>query len=153
MKSRGRRQFSLQRVSALVACLLSAACEDRNPGLDPPGDRLFFPQGLLLDPRTPDGEAVRYLLVSGGNNNRGFNSGVIASVDLERFFGAWATDPDDDLRPYPFCEVDPDGEGDALEGRCVRDADGAIDARHPCRRLLGHASAVECDEGPFIVGE
>lgn len=127
-------------------------CEERNPGTDPLTDQLFFPQGLLLDPRTPLDAPARYLIVSSGNNNRAYNSGIILAIDLDRFFAAWAVDPDRDLSIYPYCEVDPDDPEGETVGRCVRDVGASIDALHPCRRLPLQPRVVECDEAPFIVG-
>jgi DNA-binding beta-propeller fold protein YncE len=132
----------------LVLGPLLHACSDPNQGVDPPIDRLFFPSGLLLDPRTPPGEPAHYLIVSNGNNDLSYNAGSLVVIDLDAFFQRWATSPDPDVPdylPYPYCEgVEP---GD----RCVLDVGSPTSEDFPCRRLGLLPQVVECDERPFIV--
>ena len=137
-------------VAASLGCaaLGMSGCGDPNTGVDPPRDALFFPAGLVLDPRTPEGEAARYLLVSNGNNDLSFNAGTITAIDLDAFFDAWAVDPRGeisggapDFTTYPFC----DGE------RCVLDVGSPTTEDFPCRRLGFKPHVVECTEGPFVV--
>lgn len=142
----------------LPRCLLTATllagvfggCNDPNTGIDAPVDNLFFPEGLLLDPRTPEGEAARYLFVSNGNNDLNFNGGSLTAIDLEAFFARWSdtsTDAEGNTSftysPFPFCE----GPGE----RCVLDVGGRTTDNFPCRRLGLLPQVVECDEGPFVV--
>src|SRR5690606_17551988 len=125
----------------LVAAAVVSGCEDPNIGVPPPVDQMVFPTGLLLDPRTPEGEAARYLMVANGNNDLRFNAGSVLVIDLEAFFAAWA---DEDLHAYPYCEPG---------GRCILDPGFDVDDEHPCRRLALLPQVVECDEGPFVVKE
>ncbi len=137
----------------IVAPVLAAGllgCSDPNTGLDAPVGNLFFPEGLLLDPRTPPDEAARYLFVSNGNNDLAFNGGSLSVIDLEAFFGAWSAETagaDGALapsyEPFPYCE----GPG----GRCVLDVGSPTSDDFPCRRLGLLPQVVECDEGPFVV--
>jgi DNA-binding beta-propeller fold protein YncE len=57
------------------ALLVLAGCFGSG-GIDPPGDRFFFPTGIAL---TPDG---RYLLVANSNFDLKYNSGTVNVVDL-----------------------------------------------------------------------
>ncbi|MEM9462711.1 MAG: hypothetical protein AAGF11_51700 [Myxococcota bacterium] len=104
--------------AARVALLLfatSVACADRNEGQTPPGRSFFFPSGLLLDPVNgtnvddPDPDQIRlpsitldlpgrhFLYVANGNNDRTYNAGTLAAVDLREFWRSWyeprAVDP------------------------------------------------------------
>lgn len=137
-------------LTATLLAGVSGGCNDPNTGIDAPVDNLFFPEGLLLDPRTPQGEAARYLFVSNGNNDLNFNGGSVTAIDLEAFFGRWSdTAPDAEgnerftYAPYPFCE----GAGE----RCVLDVGAHTTDDFPCRRLGLLPQVVECDEGPFVV--
>lgn len=123
------------------------ACGDANPGNSPPPTRISFPQGVLLDPRTPSDSPAKYLFVSTGNNDRAYNSGWIIAFDMDAFFASWATDAaQGDFEVYPYCDI-PGG------GRCVRDAHSAVDREHPCRRLPSQPRIVECEESYFVAGE
>jgi len=132
-----------------------AGCGEGNPGSVPDADRIFFPQGVLLDPRTPPGESSRYLIVSSGNNDQAYNAGSLVAFDMDAFFASWAVDAEaGDLEVYPYCEVSPDADPDRFAlGRCVRDARYAIDRAHPCRRLPLQPRVVECEEKFFAAGE
>jgi hypothetical protein len=118
---------------------------DANEGVPPPPDQMFFPSGLLVDPRTPEGEPARYLFVASGNNDLSYNGGSIIAIDLDRFFGAWA---DEAGGVYPYCEKNDAGE---IVGRCVIDATYETDAERPCRRLALNPQVAECDERWFTV--
>ena len=126
-------------------------CGDPNTGFQPPPDNIFFPQGLLLDPRTPPGRAARYLFVSNGNNDLSYNGSTVVAIDLDAFFSAWSESSVDggvdeleySYSPFPYCE----GAG----GRCVLDVGAPVSDRFPCRRLGLMPQVVECDEGPFVV--
>lgn len=138
--------------AVLGACLL-AACSDPNTGVDPPIGNIFFPEGLLLDPRTPADQPASYLFVSNGNNDLSFNGGSISVIDLDAFFAAWSEtsdadgDPDTEETPtyvpFPYCE----GAG----GRCVLDVGSPTSEDFPCRRLGLLPQEVECDETSFVV--
>lgn len=128
---------------AIVAALVG--CGDVNDGVPPPPDAMFFPSGLLLDPRVPDDEPARYLFISSGNNDISYNGGSIIAVDLERFFAAWE-DPAGGV--YPYCEKNDTGE---IVGRCVLDPTYTPDAQRPCRRLALNRQVAECDERFFTV--
>jgi len=135
-------------VSLLAGALIG--CTDPNTGFDAPVDNLFFPEGLALDPRTPPGEASRYLFVSNGNNDLSFNGGSVSVIDLEAFFEAWSdvesgADGESELTysPYAFCE----GPGE----RCLLDVGSKTTDDFPCRRLGLLPQVVECDEEPFVV--
>lgn len=135
--------------AAMLASASLTGCTDPNVGVDPPRDAFFFPAGLLLDPRTPEGEPSRYLFVSNGNNDLSFNAGSVAVVDLDAFFASWQADPVIDtsgvLTPsfeaYRFCD----------DNRCVLDVGAATTEDFPCRRLGFLPGVVECDERPFVV--
>ncbi len=137
--------------TAALGALLALGCGDPNTGVDPPVGNLFFPEGLQLDPRTPEDRAARYLFVSNGNNDLSFNGGSISVIDLEAFFDAWTADgpigadgtPTDSYEIYPFC----DGPGE----RCVLDVGAPTTDDFPCRRLGLLPQVVECDEAPFVV--
>lgn len=141
----------------LTATLLAGVlggCNDPNTGIDAPVDNFFFPEGLLLDPRTPEGdaepEAAKYLFVSNGNNDLNYNGGSVTVIDLEAFFEAWSDTRVDaegnevpTYEPYPYCE----GPGE----RCVLDVGARTTDDFPCRRLGLLPQVVECDEAPFVV--
>jgi len=126
---------------AAVLALGLSACSDTNLGLDPPSDALFFPGGLLLDPRAPADEPARYLLVANGNNDLSYNAGSVVAIDLDDFFAAWA-------RPGTY-EVDPWCGAE----RCVQYVGSDTTADRPCRRLALRPNVVECDEQTFIPQE
>ncbi len=146
------------------------ACEDRNGGVDPPARELFFPSGLLLDPRAAPDQPARYLFVANGNNDLGYNAGTVVAIDLEAFFASWsrpdeyAVDPycDDsvvacsvgveDVDDVPCPNAMPCVDGQCVgEARCVLDVGSPVSNALPCRRLALLPQVVECDESPFIV--
>jgi len=138
----------------LMATMLAGVlggCSDPNTGIDAPVDNLFFPEGLMLDPRTPPGRPARYLIVSNGNNDLSFNGGSVSVIDLEAFFDAWTAesfeneegDVERTYTPFPYCE----GPGQ----RCVLDVGAPTTDAFPCRRFGLLPQIVECDEGPFVV--
>ncbi|MEM7157529.1 MAG: hypothetical protein AAF799_32110 [Myxococcota bacterium] len=106
-------------IGSLLMIVLGGACEATNLGQTPPGERFFFPSGVLLDPINRDGvvddelanpepdlDAVvlpeptddvpgpRYLYVANGNNDRTFNTGTVVAIDLRDFWRSW-------YEPYP----------------------------------------------------
>jgi hypothetical protein len=140
--SHGRKLVTRWACAATIAWAFGC---DANEGVPPPPDAMFFPSGLLLDPRTPEDEPARYLFIASGNNDLSYNGGSIIAVDLERFFAAWA---DDDGGVYPYCEKNDAGE---IIGRCVVDATYETSAERPCRRLAVNTQVAECDERWFTV--
>ncbi len=144
------------RVLGLLGVLV-AACGDVNAGIPPEADRLFFPSGLRLDPRTPPGEAARYLFVVNGNNDLAFNGGTVVAVDLDAFFASWTANPDT-MIVDPYCNEDAveitSGTGDddpVRVRRCVQNVGSGTSAELPCRRLSRLPQVVECDESPFLL--
>ncbi|MBC8071875.1 MAG: hypothetical protein IAG13_26345 [Deltaproteobacteria bacterium] len=123
-------------VFAIASALV--ACEDANQGDPPPVDRMFFPSGMLLDPRVAEGEEARYLFVANGNNDLSYNAGTLVSIDLQRYFDAWSLG--DDFTVDPYCGDD----------RCVQDVGSRVSDLRPCRRLALLPQVVECTENPFI---
>ena len=123
--------------AVLTGGLASAGCRDRNLGLDPPDDQLFFPSGVLVDP-TPD---ARWLFVASANSDLRYNAGTLTAIDLDAFWAAWFDEATQ--AAYPFCE-----SGGA--GRCVQGPGADVSDDRPCRRSLLKPNVVECDEGAFI---
>ncbi len=93
-------------LGSLLTVAMGMACEARNLGEQPPEARFFFPSGLLLepveyDPQSPDPDRIalpsrypelsgpRFLYVANGNNDRSYNAGTLAAVDLRAFWRAW----------------------------------------------------------------
>ncbi len=146
--------------AAVLACSLgllglAAGCleEQRNLGVDPPADQIFFPTGLSLDPTIDHGiqgactmdtecgsadegwscvnqtcrQASRWLLVSNGNSDLRFNAGALIAFDLREFFAAL------------------EDEGD------IRGPSESVTQDRPCRRQPGKPQVVECTEEPFAV--
>lgn len=150
--------------------LAAGGCGEGNPGEDPPDEQLFFPSGLLLDPRAGPDERARYLFVANGNNDLGYNTGTIAAIDLDRFFRAWslpsagAPDPDQDA-PDPFgyavdpycqetaCMTDDDcGPSGPCLKNCDTDAKDA-DEREECAAEQGSCVApCVLDVGSDVTG-
>lgn len=120
--------------------LLLAGCENGNIGKRPPEDEMFFPSGLLLDPRprANEDDPAKYLFVVNSNNDLSYNAGTVAAIDLDAYFESWQLD--DDYHVDPYC-------GDK---RCVHDIGSAVSDEFPCRRLALLPQVVECDETPFI---
>lgn len=142
--------------SSLAAASLLSCIGDANPGVDPPDDELFFPQGLALDPRASSEagpacsveepcaagwncaagvcrEMAPWLFVSNANSDLRFNAGTILAVDLDAFL-AVATNRD---------------PGDPSIGA----PDDLVSRTNPaaaCRRLISDPQTIECTEEPFI---
>ncbi|TPV93948.1 MAG: hypothetical protein B7733_17710 [Myxococcales bacterium FL481] len=168
-----RRQFPVsasRRVGLLLlgSTLAGGCVGDANPGIDPPDDALFFPQGLALDPRVSDAdsaacttdldctgqarcvaevcrEPARWLFVANANSDLRFNSGTMLAVDLDAFLRKAVEDehqrPQNPTSNQDFTVPGPDHEVDPS------DPAGA------CRRLAGRPSTVECTEEPFVRSE
>lgn len=141
---------SVSVVSALVGLALVGSCGEGNPGFDPPADQMWFPAGLLLDPRidsTPTGAceldqdcgagelcgagqcraSARWLLVTNANSDRRFNAGSLMAIDLDAYFAAAFGNPEQ-----------------------VRNAGAPLSRERPCRRVANLPQVVECTEEPFV---
>ncbi len=129
--------------------LPSAACEigSMSPGVEPPNDELFFPQGLLLDPRISQAagdacsedaecgsgacvaqvcrEPARWLLVANGNSDLTYNAASMIPFDLDAFFAAFE---DTDNIGAPGSKTSAD---------------------RPCRKAELNPQLIECDETHF----
>ncbi len=133
-----------------LAPLLALACDLSNEGNAPPVDSIFFPSGLLLDPRAAPGEPARYLFVANGNNDLSYNSGTLAAIDLDAFFAAWSVPGTYAADPYCRDDVDP-ATGDVWDHpRCIAETGSRVTPVAPCRRLALLPQVIECDETPFI---
>lgn len=140
---------------AVSTVVLAGGCaEEPNPGVTPPDNQLFFPAGLLLDPRQGE-KGSNFLYVVNANSDLGFNSGSIVAIDLKAFFDRWF---DEQLRTvYPYCD-DEQGEEDGQSEddgprepfKCVLDAGSQTSDAYPCRRLALRPQVVECDEEQFV---
>ncbi|MFO7562414.1 MAG: hypothetical protein R6X02_07200 [Enhygromyxa sp.] len=138
-------------VTTLVGLALVGSCGEGNPGIDPPADKMWFPSGVMLDPRvdpaatgpcvTHDdcgaGElcggggqcraSSRWLFVTNANSDRRFNAGSLMAIDLDAYWEAAFADPE-----------------------AVRPAGAALSQDRPCRRLANLPQVVECMEEPFV---
>ncbi len=135
-----RRPVGARSLGLLAGVVLLAGCGNANIGRPPEERELFFPSGLLLDPRADEGERAKYLFVVNSNNDLRFNAGTVVAIDLDRFFSKWAIDQESFLVD-PYCDPN---------GRCVLDVGSDVDDELPCRRLALLPQVVECDERPFI---
>jgi len=151
--------------AAALGSLLTLAlpgCEARNQGSPPPGNRFFFPSGVLLDPvirveapvcddtalppEALDLPGPRYLYVANGNNDRHYNAGTLVAVDLQAFWRAWY-DPHRDDPAQAACLAararavdDPSLTAEACEACAARDPRrGGVDP---------YCHAVETVDGP-----
>jgi hypothetical protein len=125
-------------VGSLLLMITVPGCEARNLGAPPPGERFFFPSGVLLDPvarvEAPqcDGSTLppaeldlpgpRYLSVANANNDRSYNAGTLVAIDLQAFWRAWY-DPHRDDPAQAGC-LEALGSGDpqaACEACAARD--------------------------------
>lgn len=123
---------------ALALGVAATSCGDAGEGIRPPLDRLFFPSGLTLDPRTPDGAAPRWLFVANANSDLVYNAGTILGLDLDAFFAAWT---DGALVDGRFEFATRDG---------LADVGAKTNADAPCRRMAGLPQSIECDERYFV---
>lgn len=137
-------------LTALVGLALVGSCGEGNPGFDPPADQMWFPSGVLLDPRIDpapigpcesdadcdDGQlcgagqcraSARWMLVTNANSDRRYNAGSLMVVDLDAFFEAALGDP-----------------------TAVKPAGSRLSTSEPCRRVANLPQVVECMEEPFV---
>lgn len=141
----------MPRSRILLGLALACGCSPTNLGEGPPDDGLFFPGGILLDPRHGTGAATRnepkrWLFVANGNNDLSYSGGTVVAIDLDAFYAAW-TDDEETMRVDPYC---PDPDDDDEIDRCVQNVGSEITPERPCRRLALRSSVVECDEAPFV---
>jgi DNA-binding beta-propeller fold protein YncE len=80
------------RTSCLGLCLAFAGCVT-NEGVDPPGDRIFYPTGMAVDP-----VEGRFLFVASSNFDIAYNGGTVVTIDLALV--------EDRARSDPGAEVD-----------------------------------------------
>jgi hypothetical protein len=135
------------RFSAVAAVALLCGCYV-NEGVPPPDDQLFFPSGMLMDPRPlPDGTDPdtprRWLFVSNSNSDRNFAGGTLALVDLQAFWESWYDEDTGAFRPY--C-----GDDDKPPTPCVQPPGAPVDEDRPCRHMAQLPQVIECDETQFV---
>jgi hypothetical protein len=122
-------------VGSLLLMISVAGCEARNLGAPPPGERFFFPSGVLLDPvarvESPqcDGSTLppaeldlpgpRYLYVANGNNDRSYNAGTLLAIDLQAFWRAWYDPHRDDPAQAGCLEALESGDAQAACEACA----------------------------------
>lgn len=127
------RPLRLGRVVALLGGLAAAtggalalgSCGESGVGVDPPDDRLFFPSGLLLDPRVAEGTPARWLFVTNANSDLVYNAATLSAIDLDAFMAAW--------------------QGDEIGA-----IGAAVDEARPCRRNALTPQLIECSEERFL---
>jgi len=129
------------------------SCGDAGVGVPPPNNRLFFPSGLLLDPRpapitSADGTRswpapARWLFVTNANSDLVFNGSSLTAVDLDAFFSAWQESPI--LSTVPSVDDGPPST-DGAHRADIRDVYAEVDDDGPCRRNGIIPQLVECTE-------
>ena len=152
----------------LGAALLTglSACQDRNRGRSPVDKGLFFPAGLVLDPRVPEDTPARWAFALNANSDLFFNAGTIIPVDLERFFASWMRDPDacfagdaeackpgqsPGLKPPASPPADP--ADDWSRWPVVGDIGAELTAKQPCRRNALKPQVIECEDTYMLAEE
>lgn len=122
----GRTSARRAALPSLLAALAGAACSFGESGVAPPGDRLFFPSGMAVDP------SGRWLYVANGNADLLYNAGTVAAIDLER--------------------VDRDRARAAGADVCPRDryAPGTSAPADFCCRDFLRPNVLVCDERAYI---
>lgn len=82
------RARMLRRVAILLFAIAPALGGCSNEGVDPPGDRIFYPTGMGV---SPGGE---FLFVASSNFDIAYNGGTIATIDLARVEAALPAEGD-----------------------------------------------------------
>jgi len=149
--------------AALITGL--AACQDRNRGRSPVDKGLFFPAGLVLDPRVPEDTPARWAFALNANSDLYFNAGTIIPVDLERFFASWMRDPEacfagdpEACKPGQSAGLAPpssppaDPADDWSRWPVVGDVGSTLSAKQPCRRNALKPQVVECED-TYVLAE
>ena len=154
------RDTWLRRACVTVSAGVLVSCESPNVGVDPPEDQIFFPSGMIMDPRiaqpdpttgaskagvpaAPAVGAARWLFLTNANRDVAYNTGSVVAIDLEAFWDAWY-DPATG-RAYPYCDPE-----DRKPRRCVQPAGARLDADYPCRHVAVEPQVIECDESNFV---
>lgn len=136
---------------AALAVLALSACENRNRGVSPVGQGLYFPSGITLDPRVPDDVQARWLFVLNGNSDLVYNAGSIVPLDLVKFFDAWMIDADACFAgDAEGCKVGTGLVGEGGTGPTVGDVGATLTADVPCRRNSYKPQVVECEDTLFV---
>lgn len=121
--------------ASLAATLGTGCLENVSRGFDPPNDELFFPTGLSLDPRTPEGETSQWLYVANANSDLSFNGGAIQVYNLQSFLEQAGLEP-----------ITQDGE---VVPPQWADPDGRLSEDVPCRPSAIEPEVIECEESFF----
>lgn len=133
----GRRaRFWAPFIWATAATVLGTGClENTSRGLDPPNDRLFFPTGLSLDPRTPADERSQFLFVANANSDLSFNGGAIQVYNLQSFLEQAGIEP-----------IMQDGQQVPPEWA---ESGASLTEETPCRPSAIEPEVIECEESFF----
>lgn len=126
----------------VLACGLgftsSVSCFAPSAGESPEVQQLYFPSGMVLDPRPAEGEASKWLFVINANSDLAFNGSSLVAVDLDELFSRAFNDPA--LQGTSALPVNPD----------VLDVGSEVTEDKPCRRNVSKPQLIECDEGAVI---
>ncbi len=137
-----RRAKALRRwawgLIATGVCATQVSCFAPSVGNPPEPRQLYFPSGLALDPRAPEGEAAKWLFVVNANSDLAFNGSSLVAVDLNRFFDLAFSDPS--LQTVGTLAVN-DG---------VQNVGSEVDDQNPCRRNVSRPQLIECDESSVV---
>jgi hypothetical protein len=98
--------------AAIIASCLAFGCAQSLPGVDPPGDEVFFPIGMTISPGA-EGQPL-HLAVLSSNFDQRFNSGMITTYWIGNLFNLANCGPGGTLPPI--------GDICIMEGRSLRDA-------------------------------
>lgn len=133
------------------------SCADAGVGVPPPNDRIFFPSGLLLDPRPPaitsaDGTRSwpapkRWLFVANANSDLVFNGASVTAIDLDAFFSAWQESP---ILSTQASVDDAPPSTDGARRDDILDIYTEVSDGQPCRRNGITPQLVECTEESFL---
>ncbi len=115
---------------------LSSACWQQNLGEKPPDRSLYFPSGLLVDPRATSERPARWLFVANANSDLRYSGGTLVAIDLRAFFEAW--------------EIPGSGTVDAKRILAPDSEFGSESNAGQCRRNAQRPAIVECDERHFV---
>jgi hypothetical protein len=174
-----RSAFSLGMVTVLVGLtgvMSMGSCGEGNPGIDPPSDRMWFPTGVLLDPRIDSAEFVEVGTPCETDEDCGFQGRGVECRDVDPMVDppertCWArerprwlfiTNANSDRRfnAGSLLAFDLDSYFDAAFGDPddVQPAGTQLDCVNEdktdcCRRVANLPQVVECTEQPFIASD
>ncbi len=114
------------------------SCFSPSVGNAPEPRQLYFPSGMVLDPRPPLGEASKWLFVVNANSDLAFNGSSLVAINLDRFF---------DLA---FDDAALQTTGELVVSSDVNDVGAEATDSRPCRRNVSRPQMIECDEGAVI---